>query len=222
MVASYAPTMAQALKAIFRAGRAANKEKLRYVSTEFRVHAKHRERGLLARLQRTYKEQGIVLYLGAGVSASAGFPDWKGLIRLLLGKIFEREASGDEKQQLRYEKTNSWPWPPETFERTVEAVPFQNNRPLIMLARILREHLKRDLPTRVAAGLYWESNLGGFGYLADERWQRQILREGIPQDDLDLVSSPLIDAIAEISAPQPNNTGVKAIVNYNFDDLWTK
>ena len=90
-------------------------------------------------------------------------------------------------------------------------MPFENNRPLIMLARMLREFFKRDLPKSVAYVLYEQ---------IDNRWLRPLARgKALPEDALDFISSPLINAIAEISAPRLNNIGIKAIVNYNFDDL---
>jgi hypothetical protein len=45
-----------------------------YESARFRRSAQRRHGELVAELQRTYKPSGIALYLGAGVSASAGFP----------------------------------------------------------------------------------------------------------------------------------------------------
>ena len=104
--------MAHALKAISAAAR-------RYGSTEFRAYSKDCERALLAKLQRIYQEQGIALYLGAGVSASARLPDWNGLIRALLGGVINTRAFGEENPPPpRGEGTDSSPWPYKTFERT--------------------------------------------------------------------------------------------------------
>lgn len=206
--------MMRALRTVGRAAPGA--ERSRYDSTEFRASATKRQRALVERLRRTYNTDGLALYLGAGVSASAGFPDWAHLVRALLSRVIQREAYGDDQQQLLYEQTDSWPWKPAAFRKAVERVPFQNNRPLIMLARMLREHLKRDLRARVAGTLYFESMIGQ--YLIDTPWVRR-LRRGEAVLDPDIMSSSLINAIAEMSEPHAGRAGIKAIINYNFDDL---
>jgi len=190
------------------------KRKSPYVSGEFRALAEKRQDALIARLQRTYKQSGIALYLGAGVSASVGFPAWGQLIRNLMSHVFEGKAYGG--LELAYEKTDSWPWSPAAFHDAVDAVRLDTSRPLIMLARMLRGHLKRELPERIAGALYFNSVLGE--WLVDEEWVKQLAR-GEATLDLDLMSSALINAIAEISTPRPGSAGVKAIINYNFDDL---
>jgi hypothetical protein len=54
----------------------------------------------------------------------------------------------------KYETENAWPWSAKTFSEAVESVHFENSRPMIMLARMLRGHLKGELPNRVAGSLY--------------------------------------------------------------------
>jgi hypothetical protein len=107
--------MARALKKIKTSAKGTGRSNLPYLSSTFRVHAKERERALLARLRRTYKEHGVALYLGAGVSASADFPAWGGLISGLLGHVLEREVFGTSEQQLKTKPRTRGPGAPRRF-----------------------------------------------------------------------------------------------------------
>ncbi len=197
-----------------RAAAAGHKTKSPYTSREFRVTANARQNLLIDRLRRRYTDTGIALYLGAGVSASVGFPTWSQLIRSLLSGVLERKALPGS--WLDYERTKSWPWRPETIDKAVRAAEFETARPLILMARVLRNHLGHQLPWRVAGALYSQSVIGE--WLVDDAWVRQLQR-GKATLDPDLMSSALINAIVDLSLPRIGSEGVKAMVNYNFDDL---
>jgi len=92
-----------------------------------------------------------------------------------------------------------------------------SDRPLIVLARMLRGHLKDELPWHVADELYWRSNLGDWLY---DRFKHP--GRPAPPIDFSHYSSALINAIADISSQREEFAGVKAIINYNFDDLVEK
>jgi hypothetical protein len=186
----------------------------RYESTEYRRIARDRERRLLRRLQRAYANDGLVLYLGAGVSASAGFPAWGELIGGMLEGVLARQAYGGN--ETYYEKNDLWPWRPETFARALAHSKLASRRPLIMVARLLRNTLKSGLPRAVAGSLYFQSMLGQ--WLVDDAWVKDYAR-GKASLDLDLMSSSLINTIAHVSKRRRGTRGIQAIVNYNFDDL---
>jgi hypothetical protein len=95
-------------------------KRTRYVSTVFREATRAREQRVLRRLQRTFKNDGLALYLGAGVSASAEFPAWRLLIRDMPKQLVTRLAYGGNKTY--YEENDLWPWRPETLERAVETL----------------------------------------------------------------------------------------------------
>jgi hypothetical protein len=76
-----------------------------YATQAFQAAAEKRTQSLLARLRRTYAQQGLVLYLGAGVSASASFTAWNPLISGLLASVFESKAFGGN--EIAYELGNA-------------------------------------------------------------------------------------------------------------------
>ena len=82
---------------------------------------------------------------------------------------------------------------------------------------MLRGHLKDELPWHVADELYWRSNLGDWLY---DRFKHP--GRPAPPIDFSHYSSALINAIADISSQREEFAGVKAIINYNFDDLVEK
>ena len=71
--------MEGALRTMVAAAHRSKRGKVPFATSVFRDQAEARKRKLVLQLQRAYKERGLALYLGAGVSVSAGLPDWKNL-----------------------------------------------------------------------------------------------------------------------------------------------
>ncbi|AKB47471.1 hypothetical protein MSKOL_1694 [Methanosarcina sp. Kolksee] len=134
-------------------------------------------------LKESYDKNGLVLFLGAGVSSSAGMPDWGTLISKLITDLISKElsngleASEDEIQIIADElqKINS-------FSPLVEA-------------RYLRASFTDEFEKKISDNLYREIN-------KDE-----------------ITTSKLLNSIIKLCMPKRTGPGVKAIVNYNFDDL---
>jgi hypothetical protein len=191
----------------------ARRDDIPYATPSFQAAAARRQEALLARLRNTYSKHGLVLYLGAGVSASAGFPVWNELVMGMLENVFERKVYGGREGE--FEESGSWPWNGKALSKAMAELSLSTRRPVIMLARVLRGYYKKALASRVAGSLYFQSTLGQ--WLVDDDWSRAFAR-GTRHLDVDLMSSPLIDAIAHATR-RGEYAGIRAIVNYNFDDL---
>src|SRR5215813_1900610 len=196
-----------------RAGSEPIHQELRFRSREFLASNRLNQDRLLALLRKSFQQNGIALYLGAGVSASAGFPTWPDLIKILMGSVYrDLYSPKDEIDAAR----GILPWRYDTFEKAAERAQTENNRPLVMMARMLETQFGKSLPLRIAATLYWYSYIGQ--WLVEDDWPRDFLR-GKQQLDADLMGSHLIQAIANLTVGRRNTAGVRAIVNYNYDDL---
>ncbi len=55
---------------------------------------------LINEVKQVYKDQELVLFLGAGVSVDAGIPKWSELINLLLSEMILKRAKGEPEAQL--------------------------------------------------------------------------------------------------------------------------
>jgi hypothetical protein len=134
-------------------------------------------------LKESYDKNGLVLFLGAGVSSSAGMPDWEALISKLITDVIGKglsnglDASDDEIQIIANElqKINS-------FSPLVEA-------------RYLRDSFEDEFEKKISENLY-----------------REINKDGIS-------TSKVLDYIVKLFMPKRTGPGIKAIINYNFDDL---
>lgn len=137
----------------------------------------------LNELKKSYYMNGMVLFLGAGVSGSAGMPDWGTLISKLITNVISKElltgleASEDEIQIIANELQTI-----NSFSPLVEA-------------RYLRASLADEFEKKISENLY-----------------RNISKDGI-------TTSKLLDSIVKLCMPKRTGPGIKAIVNYNFDDL---
>jgi len=182
-----------------------------YQTSIFRTATEERQRRLLQQLRAKYRREGIVLYVGAGVQQSIGLPGW----RELLGALTIRVMADDAESRLRTNRSIiNQPSAGEISE--IKKAVAAYNRPLLMMARTIKSRLRSAAPRNIANALYWT---GGFSeymlFEIIEASQKTRRSKNYPP----LPSSPLIDSLVSIVQSQDEWAGVKAIVNYNYDDL---
>lgn len=131
-------------------------------------------------LTRAYKKDDLVLFLGAGVSITAGLPSWDALLSKLLLNIIESK---------------------------LKELPDLNENQKEKIANSLKE-LNSSSP--IQAARYINSGLS-------ENFEKQV--SDILYKDLKNKESTLIKAISKLCTAPRGAFGVKAITNYNFDDL---
>lgn len=152
------------------------------------VRAEH-----LRELRKSYLENELSLFLGAGVSADAGVPTWDGLLNGMLATLIRRKDSesvtDEEVQEII------------TRFRTVDSP-----SPL-MAARYLRRGLADAFVDDISVFLY-ES-------VARKAKDRATV--GQPTSN-----NSTLNSLARLCIPRRSGPGVQAVVTYNFDDLFEK
>lgn len=90
-------------------------------------------------------------------------------------------------------------------------------KPILMMARALKDQFGDELPQQVAAHLYGRLSLGSGEFFS---WIKRLFSPKEPQPtQFRLPSSELLDALIALIRPQRNVSGVQAIINYNYDDI---
>jgi SIR2-like domain len=183
---------------------------------------KHEERavtqseGFLGELSEAYLHRGLVLYLGAGVPRSLGLPSWPDLIRSLTVTMMTRrvQSAMDALGGLSEEKY----WQTMTAMQEDVEKEADYDKPILMMARAIKDVLGDELPLIVARNLYRHVRRRLFYKavrVAASRFsgaRRSFTRTVFP-------SSPLLDALVALVRAERDVKGVQAIVNYNYDSL---
>ncbi|WP_081843767.1 SIR2 family protein [Aeromonas taiwanensis] len=146
-------------------------------------------RDIINKLKASYNKGQFSLFLGAGVSSSAGMPDWNTLLNSLfvtyLAKEFDNDIEIGEKD----------------IGDLVNRLNAVDEPSALMAARYLRKGLSKsdvkakDFILAVTSNLY---KLRNEDYIID---------------------SDLIKSIASMCLPRRTGAKVKSVVTYNFDDL---
>ncbi len=149
----------------------------------------HREQ-IISDVCEKYVSGRFSLFLGAGVSSSAGLPDWDTLLNSLFVAMLTND--GFDLESVEIEQSSS----------IVKRLRQVDGPSTLMLARYLRRGLssgseqeQASFTTAVTTQLY---------ALRDHRYS---------------ISSPLIKAIASLCTPGRTGAKIQAVVTYNFDDL---
>ena len=187
-----------------------------YLQEEFAQRAEAIRNRFTDELRELYVRQGLVLYVGAGVSKSIGLPTWPELIRsltvnMMSGKFSSVVATLDKQSQ---EKS----WEPIWALQQDLTRRADHQKPILMMARAIKDSLGDALPFLVAWSLYLYNEtlrehirINVFNDRGPARapghWRRP------------LPTSPLLDALVALARAEREVIGVRAIVNYNFDDL---
>jgi len=144
---------------------------------------------IIEKLTGCYKKGQFSLFLGAGVSSSAGMPDWNTLLNSLFVTYLTQEFDGDVAIS------------DEDIGELVNRLNSIDEPSALMAARYLRkglskrEHEAQDFIEAVTKNLYKLRN---------------------PRFDID---SRLIKSISSMCLPRRTGAKVKSVVTYNFDDL---
>jgi hypothetical protein len=180
-----------------------------FTVARYRKTAGQQREQFLKELRDAYLHNGLALYVGAGVSRSVGLPSWPELIRSLTVTMMTRrlttaisllEHLSDEEKYERLFQLQE-----EVKNKT------DPDKPILMMARAIKDDLGDRLPTILARNLYRPVSRYASRIRSGSKG-RSRFAETIPR-------SPLMDAIVSLTRAERDITGVQAIINYNFDDL---
>ena len=167
----------------------------------------------LRELARAYQHRGLVLYIGAGVPRSAGLPGWADLVRALTVRMMTRKvesaisALGELRDEARWQLFD------ELYEDLQVNQPVE--KPILMLARSLKDQFADQLPGEIARILYRRFYIR----LRSEADRKAGPAPTEPFPAASLKRYPLLEAVAALARAERDAKGVQAIINYNYDDL---
>lgn len=159
-------------------------ESLRLTSEE-RIEKK---KDNINRLAKAYKNEGIVLFLGSGISKDVGIPLWDKLIsNLLIEMISEKLA---EKSIVLDESER---------ESILLTLMTENENSPLLQARYIRLGLGKNFIKMISKLLYENFKK------PNDKWPKSL------------------EILSQLCLPRRGNRGgVKAIITYNFDDVFEK
>jgi hypothetical protein len=149
---------------------------------------------------------------------SVGLPSWNELIHSLTVSMMSRRISSaaETLKELTAEQRA------QELKTLLEEIKNQQSaqKPVLMMARALKDQFGDELSTQVATHLYGRLSLrsGFFWRLLLSVFDKS-RRNPDDEDDLQLPTSDLLDALVQLIRPQRNVAGIQAIINYNFDDI---
>lgn len=151
---------------------------------------KHGRKSVIAAVTEQYKSGRFSLMLGAGVSSSAGLPDWDTLLNSLFVSMLADENLSDGDSNT------------DQVALIVQRLRSVDGPSALMLARYVRKGM--------ASGSAAEQN----GFIEAITKQLYSLR-----DESRSIESSLISSIAGLCTPTRTGARVRSILTYNFDDL---
>lgn len=140
-------------------------------------------------LKESYERSQFSMFLGAGVSSSAGMPDWNTLLNSLFVSYLTQELN----QQTNISD--------EDIKQIVERLNTIDEPSALMAARYLRKGLSKQT-----------SEIKEFTKAITENLYK--LRDTTKKLDSDLIT-----AISNLCMPRRTGARVKTVITYNFDDL---
>lgn len=192
-----------------------------YRRTTFAKRAAVTQKGALAELADVYRRRGLVLYIGAGVPRSVGLPGWYDLVRALTVRMMTRkvESAGSAIKDLDDEAR--WQLVETLYEDLSNEKRY--DKPILMLARSLKDQFREDLAREIATVLYrrfaWrrrsQLRMKMHRHLRGRRLEDA--KAAFPSGSL--ANYPLLEAVAALARAERDAKGVQAIINYNYDDL---
>ncbi|EKG43671.1 hypothetical protein Pav013_0145 [Pseudomonas syringae pv. avellanae str. ISPaVe013] len=145
---------------------------------------------LIKLVAEQYRSGSFSLVLGAGVSSSAGLPDWNTLLNSLFVSMLAQENIGGDKSDTAQVS--------QIVSRLMEV----DGPSALMLARYIRKGLSVGSQTEQQS------------FIEAITHQLYSLRNEVFQ-----IESELITAIARLCTPTRTGAKVKSILTYNFDDF---
>jgi hypothetical protein len=183
-----------------------------YRRRQYRDKDNRQRDAYLCELADAYKHKGLVLYVGAGVSRSVGLPSWPELIRLLTLNMMTRKVKSAIRALGGMSDDTYWETiikMQENFDRCTDY-----ERPLLMMARAIKDELGQELPYAIARYLYRRGMLNSTRVITGSgRSKKRVLQPRNPP------TSPLVDSLIALARAERGVEGVQAIVNYNYDDI---
>lgn len=140
-------------------------------------------------LNKLYKKGQFSVFLGAGVSSSAGMPDWNTLLNSLFVTYLTNEFDGESKITD------------------------------LDINQIVKRLNKIDEPSALMAARYLRKGLDSRNNKSQEFTKAISKNLYKFRDNNEKLDSDLIKAIVELCMPQRTGAKVKSIITYNFDDL---
>lgn len=137
----------------------------------------------IEQLRSQYKNDNVVLFLGAGASKEAKIATWDTLISELFVALIDKQLNVNHIQIEKKDK-----------KKIIKEVINQNGNSPLLQTRFLRNGFEDDF--------------------------EELVREILYHDAVD--SSDLLEEIGQLCIPNRGKLGIRAIVNYNFDDLVEK
>ncbi|WP_421722024.1 SIR2 family protein [Alloalcanivorax xenomutans] len=164
--------------------------RLRRAISKSHENWKEKRTEVLAEVCEYYRSGRFSMFLGAGVSSSAGLPDWDTLLNSLFVSMLTEGGVAEKK--IENEQVSS----------IVKRLRQVDGPSALMLARYLRRGL--------SAGSGSEQS----------KFIRSVTEQlyGLRNQRFSL-SSPLIKAIASLCTPSRTGAKIKSVLTYNFDDL---
>ncbi|WP_137279096.1 SIR2 family protein [Pseudomonas rhizoryzae] len=144
---------------------------------------------ILEKISTLYKRGHFSLIIGAGVSSSAGMPNWNTLINSLFVRYMTHEFDGDTATS------------DDDIKALVERLNRVSEPSALMAARYLRRGLSEN-----------GRDAKGFTSAVTESLYK------LRNKNL-LIDSPLIQSLAKMCSPRRTGAKIRSIITYNFDDL---
>ena len=137
----------------------------------------------IEQLSKEYRDDNLVLFLGAGASHDAEIATWDSLISELFVALINKEMN---KKGIKLTDSDK--------QSIVNSIQNQNGYSPLLQTRFLRQGFEEEFTDLVRDILY--------------------------KDAVD--TSHLLEELGQLCVPHRGKTGIKAIINYNFDDLIEK
>lgn len=151
---------------------------------------KTQREGVINAVREQYKSGRFSMFLGAGVSSSAGLPDWDTLLNSLFVSMLTEDVSGTKNADS------------EQISSIVKRLRQIDGPSALMLARYIRKGITTDSPTE--QGKFIDAVTTQLYGLRNKKYS---------------ISSQLIKAITNLCAPSRTGAKMRAVLTYNFDDL---
>lgn len=147
------------------------------------------------KLKEAYRNEKLVLVLGAGVSIDAGIPLWSDLInRLTLRMLKSQMKPGNDEESSAEDNTKLSDKDIKIINRLVKKTRKKDEETPLMQMRYIRAGLKNDE--------YYNT-------VREELYAKKRIR----------TDTELLEAIVNLSAPKRSHENLQSILTYNFDNL---
>ena len=175
------------------------------------------ENSSIKELKNAYRNKGLVLYLGAGLSRSIGLPNWVELVRSLTVKMMSKKVESAIDALGKLDEDERWNVIYGLNDEPILNQP--SEKPILMLARSLKDQFGADLSNEIGNVFYrrfYRSHptvsLGKFrlSFKTQKTLELPLFRSS---------ESSLVEAVAALTRAERDAKGDQAIINYNYDDL---